>query len=102
MTLVKKLFENIVGKGENAGYQHFLLFPQCFLPNQLHKSSFELRLKRHLQLLSNWTGLKFCRLVKSHQLFKKYITEIYMKKRYKSSRIKNNKITKKICLMVFT
>ena len=24
-------FENIVGKGENAGNQHFLLFPQCFL-----------------------------------------------------------------------
>ena len=22
--------ENIVGEGENAGYQHFLLFPQCF------------------------------------------------------------------------
>ena len=22
--------ENIVGKGENAGYQRFLLFPQCF------------------------------------------------------------------------
>ena len=22
--------ENIVGKGENAGYQQFLLFPQCF------------------------------------------------------------------------
>ena len=22
--------ENIVGKGENAGYQHFLLFPQSF------------------------------------------------------------------------
>ena len=22
--------ENIAGKGENAGYQHFLLFPQCF------------------------------------------------------------------------
>ena len=21
---------NIVGKGENAGYQHFLLFPLCF------------------------------------------------------------------------
>ena len=21
---------NIVGKGENSGYQHFLLFPQCF------------------------------------------------------------------------
>ena len=23
--------ENTVGKGENAGYQHFLLFPLCFL-----------------------------------------------------------------------
>ena len=23
--------ENNVGKGENAGYQHFLPFPQCFL-----------------------------------------------------------------------
>ena len=22
--------ENFVGKGENAGYQHFLLFPHCF------------------------------------------------------------------------
>ena len=22
--------ENIVGKAENAGYLHFLLFPQCF------------------------------------------------------------------------
>ena len=22
--------ENIMGKGENAGNQHFLLFPQCF------------------------------------------------------------------------
>ena len=26
--------ENIVGTGENAGCQHFLLFPQCFLPFQ--------------------------------------------------------------------
>ena len=35
MTEKKKKFameteENLVGKGENAGYQHFLLFPQCF------------------------------------------------------------------------
>ena len=30
----KKYFENIVGKGENAGNQHFLLFPQCFLPTE--------------------------------------------------------------------
>ena len=27
---VLRRVENIVGKGENAGYQHFLLFPQCF------------------------------------------------------------------------
>ena len=26
-----KTSENIVGKGENAGNQHFLLFLQCFL-----------------------------------------------------------------------
>ena len=31
MTLNQRPFENIVGKGENAGNQHFLLFPQCFL-----------------------------------------------------------------------
>ena len=27
---VENIVENIVGKGENAGYQHFLLFPLCF------------------------------------------------------------------------
>ena len=32
MTMYKKPFENILGKGENAGNQHFLLFPPCFLP----------------------------------------------------------------------
>ena len=30
--LRKKPLENIVRKGENAGNQHFLPFPQCFLP----------------------------------------------------------------------
>ena len=30
MTLRKKPFKNIVGKGENAGKQHFLLCPRCF------------------------------------------------------------------------
>ena len=30
--------ENTAGKGENAVYQHFLLFPQCFqgVPPQGH------------------------------------------------------------------
>ena len=27
---VLDMIENIVRKEENAGYQHFLLFPQCF------------------------------------------------------------------------
>ena len=30
MNCVTDWVENIVGKGENTGYQHFLLFPQCF------------------------------------------------------------------------
>ena len=35
LKIVLERLENIVGKVENAGYQHFLLFPQCF-----HKASF--------------------------------------------------------------
>ena len=30
MICVYDRVENIVGKGENACYQHFLLFPKCF------------------------------------------------------------------------
>ena len=30
MIFVFDRVENIVVKGENAGYQHFLLFPLCF------------------------------------------------------------------------
>ena len=30
MIFVFDSVEDIVGKGENAGCQHFLLFPQCF------------------------------------------------------------------------
>ena len=36
MTQGKKPFENIEGEGENAGNQHFLLFPDCFQPDQTH------------------------------------------------------------------
>ena len=34
ISLVDRI-ENILGKGENASYQHFLLFPQCFLKSSL-------------------------------------------------------------------
>ena len=30
MKLVFETVKNIVRKGENVGYLHFLLFPQCF------------------------------------------------------------------------
>ena len=30
MISVFERIENTVGKGENTGYQHFLLFPHCF------------------------------------------------------------------------
>ena len=59
----KEAFENIVGKEENAGNQHFLLFPQCFLLSHKEKSSFWQHLNCRLQMLSIWTSLKFCRLV---------------------------------------
>ena len=35
-----KAFENIVGKGEIASNEQFLLFPQCFLLNQITESPF--------------------------------------------------------------
>ena len=35
-TLGKRTYENVVGKEENAGNNHFLPFPQCFLPCQRH------------------------------------------------------------------
>ena len=41
-TLRKKPFENIAGKGENAGNQHFLLFLQCFLHISKQISIFQL------------------------------------------------------------
>ena len=48
----KRTFENIVGKREDAGDQHFLLFLQCFLLIPKHISSFQQHLFCYLQLLS--------------------------------------------------
>ena len=30
LKFVSESIENILGKGKNAGYQHFFLFPKCF------------------------------------------------------------------------
>ena len=49
--------ENIVGKGENAGYQHFLLFLQCF-----QKVSFTGLLKVGImwQIVNTWEWWEKC------------------------------------------
>ena len=46
----KESIEKIVGKEENAGNQHFLLFPQCFPPVQKGISVFNLHLFCRLQM----------------------------------------------------
>ena len=60
--------ENILGKGENAGYQHFLLFPQCF-----QKFSFSGLLKSGLcgkELMSSVSNLiNMCSLAVCITLF---------------------------------
>ena len=50
----KKAFENVAVKGENAGNQHFLLCPQCFLlfPKQI--SIFQSHLFCCLQFFFNF------------------------------------------------
>ena len=57
MTLRKRPFKNIVGKGEIAGNQHFLLFPQCFLPIPKQISIFQSHLICRLQMLLIKTSL---------------------------------------------
>ena len=50
MVSLTDMIENIVGKGEIAGHQHFRLFPQCF-----QKASFPRSLKVGiLWLRVNW------------------------------------------------
>ena len=68
LTLIENVFhrtENILGTGENAGYQHFLLFTECFLLIQKGFSVFKLHLFCSPQMLSIWTSLKICHLVES-------------------------------------
>ena len=56
-------FKNIEGKGENAGNQHFLFFPQWVLPIPKGISAFELQSFCRLQMLPIWTSRKICCLV---------------------------------------
>ena len=65
-TLRKKPLENIVGKGENAGNQYFLLCPQYFLLFTKQISNLQSLLFCCLQILAIWTSLKYCRMVMSY------------------------------------
>ena len=63
-SLKGKAYENIMGKGENADNQHFLLFLQCFQPSSRLSSTFDKYLFCCVQMLSILIGLKFCLCVK--------------------------------------
>ena len=54
---------NIMGKGDIAGNQHFLLSPQCFLLYQRQHQSFYSYLICRLQMLPIWIKVKCYRLV---------------------------------------
>ena len=53
------------GKRRKHWYPAFYLFPQCFLLCPTQSSIFVLHLSCDLPLLSIWTGLRLCRVVKS-------------------------------------
>ena len=58
-----KPFENIVGKGENAGNQHFLLFPQYFVPFPKQISFFSvffISLSANALNFDQFKNLSFC------------------------------------------
>ena len=64
-TLRKKTFENVLGKGENAGKLHFLHFQKCLLPfqKQISMSYFTFILSSASALILDWA--KILLLVKS-------------------------------------
>ena len=64
----KTAFENIVGKGEIARNEQFLLFPQCFLLNQIIVSSFVHSFDIISLIASELTSLKLAYQVKANSL----------------------------------
>ena len=54
---MERTFKNIVGKGENAGNQHFFLLPQFFLPFERKKSKFVQHFVCRVQKLSIWADI---------------------------------------------
>ena len=64
--LIKEAFENIMEKGGNAANHNFFSFSHdVFLPFPKQILIFQSHLFFRLQVLSIWTSLKICRMVKS-------------------------------------
>ena len=69
--------ENLVGKGENAGYQHFLLFPQCFIEASFPDTSKGViawewvnnRSARFQQVLKHVLSFFFCKFLTISSIF---------------------------------
>ena len=57
-------FENIVGKEEIAHNEQFLLFPPCFLLDQIIVPSLSIFLTSCIYLLPNWKSPKLAYEVK--------------------------------------
>ena len=76
----EKHFENIMGRGENAGHQHFLIFPYVFYVfREKEKSPFQQHLFCRLQMLSIWPSLKFYLLVKSQPFLEQALFSLVCK-----------------------
>ena len=75
---VKEAFRKMVRKGENAGNQHFLLFPQCFLPFTKQISYIHPLLFCRMQMLSVWTSLKYCSLVELNEQCTRLETRVWI------------------------
>ena len=75
-TLYKKPFENIVGKGENADNQHFLLFPQCFFT--LHKTNFNFSITLILSSASAFNFDRYKTLSFDKELKRKAVPHRYI------------------------
>ena len=85
--------ENIVRKEEIACNKQFLLFSQCFSPYTALIFHFKCTLECHLQFVSIWTSLKFCRLVMGKPFPKQKIFDPTLpnwKFAYNNSKVKEN------------
>ena len=72
MGFVFKKVESIVGKGENADYQHFLLFLQCFqkapYPGSLKIGLCGEKVMQYFCILFKWEKTNTCILLKGKDI----------------------------------